>query len=173
LNSSTGTVEVRAPDAQSSVEDAEALIAVIHAAAADIMERHDAGEPQHLHAAIAIDENRWRAAADGVTGELLDLDKGVMVPTRDLLAKLLDRIDPVARRQGNSPGIDHARALLEFDMPGTLRAIARSDGIRGVCDWLATRTEQTALRHDSPTNPPGTDVACPNERRSRPTKMVR
>jgi hypothetical protein len=137
------------------------------------MERHDAGEPQQAHDTIAIDENRWRAAGDGMSGELLDLDRGVLAPTRDLISALLDRIEPVAQRQGNSRGIDHARGLLEFNMPGTLRAIALSDGMCGVCEWLSSRTEQVSRRHDSPANPPGTHAVWTTERRSRPTRTVR
>src|SRR5262249_54534427 len=44
LNLRTGTIEVRAPDAQAALNDAEAVIAIVHAAVADLCTRHDAGE---------------------------------------------------------------------------------------------------------------------------------
>jgi glutamate---cysteine ligase / carboxylate-amine ligase len=173
LNPRTGTVEVRSPDVQPSIDDAEALVAIVQAAALDIVERHDAGESPQRHSAIVIDENRWRAARQGLSGELLDFEAGAVAPTRDLVSELLDRLDRTARRCGGERAIRHARAMVQIDIPDTLRAIARSDGMLGVCEWLAARTERAALRDDSPAKPSGTHATWTSGRRSPPTRTVR
>jgi glutamate---cysteine ligase / carboxylate-amine ligase len=142
LNTRTGTVEVRAPDAQSSLSNAEALIAIVHAAVVDLCESHDSGRRPARHDVIAIDENRWRAARFGLQCELLDLAGDRMVPARELIAELLERIEPAARRVGGARGLDHARALLQCDLPESHRAIERRDGLRSLCAWLAHQTER-------------------------------
>ena len=79
LHATYGTLELRAPDAQSSVEDVHGVaafaFALIHALAA----RFDAGEPLPVVDAWRIDENRWAAMRDGVTGTLADLSTGERV----------------------------------------------------------------------------------------------
>ena len=66
LHATYGTLELRAPDAQSSVDDVHGVaafaFALIHALAA----RFDAGEPLPVHDSWRIDENRWAAMRDGV-----------------------------------------------------------------------------------------------------------
>jgi carboxylate-amine ligase len=150
LNSRTGTVEVRAPDAQPLLEDTEALIAVVHAAAADLCERHDGGCRSGAHDGIAIDENRWRAARFGLDGDLLDLASDRMVPARELIAELLERIEPAAGRLGGERGLGHARALLQRNTPGRHREIERRDGLLGLCAWLADCTERSAVDGSAP-----------------------
>jgi gamma-glutamyl:cysteine ligase YbdK (ATP-grasp superfamily) len=91
---------------------------------------------------IAIDENRWRAARFGLQCELLDLAGDRMVPARELIAELLERIEPAARRVGGTRGLEHAEALLECDIPESHREIERRDGLRSLCAWLARQTER-------------------------------
>src|SRR3954471_8125000 len=85
LHTTYGTLELRAPDAQSSLEAVHGVAAfaydLIHALAA----RYDAGEPLPVHDSWRIEENRWAAMRDGVTGTLADLETGERVPTREVL----------------------------------------------------------------------------------------
>jgi carboxylate-amine ligase len=173
LNLRTGTVEVRAPDAQSSLDDAEALISVVHATAADLAGRHDGGEPMPVRSSVAIDEDRWRAARHGVAGALLDQQAGTLVPARVAIGALLDRIEPVAAALGGTRGIHHARVMLQRDTPATLRSIARADGLPGLCRWLSQRTEQPARRDGLPPRASGTDAAWTSAPPSRPTRTAR
>jgi carboxylate-amine ligase len=173
LNLRTGTVEVRAPDAQPSLDDAEALISVVHALASDLADRHDAGESSIGPSSLAIDENRWRAARHGLDGELLDHHAGSAAPARAVIGALLDRIEPAADRLGGAPGLRCARTMLARDTPAELRSLARRGGMTAICEWMAERTEQTALGRDSGRAGPGIEPTWTSERRSPPTRTAR
>ena len=120
LHTTYGTLELRAPDAQSSVEAVHGVAAfaydLMHALAA----RFDAGEELPVHDSWRIDENRWAAMRDGVEGTLADLETGARVPTRELLASRLDVHHPTTealiRANGairtRSMGVDGAAAYL-------------------------------------------------------------
>ena len=141
LNTRLGTVEIRAPDAQSSLQDTYALIAVAHAATADLCERFDDGEDLPAFATLQIQENRWRAARFGIGGRLIDLERGGMAPTRTLVIDLLDRIENAATRCGAAAGIDLARAMTERDLPAWHRQLAADSGPAAIVSWAADQAE--------------------------------
>ncbi len=90
-----GTLEVRVPDAQATVDDAAAVVALVHALAGHLAERHDAGAPLETADTWRLEENRWSAARWGMDAELADLKTGARTPVRELLAG--------ARRPSSSP----------------------------------------------------------------------
>jgi glutamate---cysteine ligase / carboxylate-amine ligase len=85
LHTTYGTLELRAPDAQSSLEAVHGVAAFAHALIHALAARFDAGEILPVHDGWRIEENRWAAMRDGVTGTLADLETGERVPTRELL----------------------------------------------------------------------------------------
>jgi carboxylate-amine ligase len=95
-----GTIEVRVPDAQHTVEDAAGIAAVVHALIGWLMERHAAGEPLGAPESWRIAENRWAACRHGLDAPLADLDTGERRPAGERLAELLEAIAPAARRLG-------------------------------------------------------------------------
>jgi glutamate---cysteine ligase / carboxylate-amine ligase len=141
LNARVGTVEVRAPDAQSSLADVEAVIALVHAAARDGCARYDGGERPPMHDVHRIEENRWRAARHGLGAELIDLETGSMAPARRQLSALADRLRGGGHACGGMRPFDHLHRMLERDPPAELRAIAARDGLPAVCEVIADRTE--------------------------------
>ena len=96
-----GTLELRVPDAQTTVDDAAAVAALGQCLVAWLCERHDAGEQLPVAPSWRIAENRWFAARDGAEARLVDLETGEPV--------LAERADRVARRgarpDGRSPGV--------------------------------------------------------------------
>ena len=50
-----------------------------------------------------LEENLWRAIRYGLSGELLDFDRGEPVPARARLEQLLDWVAPVADELGVTP----------------------------------------------------------------------
>jgi carboxylate-amine ligase len=144
LHPAYGTVEVRAPDALAELADVEAVAAVVEALARWLAARFDAGERLPAHDELAIAENRWRAATDGVEGELLDLDRMRLVPARARLSALLDALRPVARERGTTASVDRAAGWLEDPHPRRQRAVAAREGLPGLAAWLAERTEASA-----------------------------
>ena len=121
-----GTLEVRVPDAQTTVEDAAAVAATAVALVAHLAQRHDAGEPLPAAPSWRIEENRWSAARHGLDGTLADLETGERRPTRDRLLELLDEI-----------GAPEARPLVERGGATRQRAIAAERGLAGLAGWLA------------------------------------
>jgi carboxylate-amine ligase len=85
---SYGTLEVRVPDAQASVREAQALVDVVHRLVAELMERADAGDLPPPVEGWRIQENRWSAMRHGLDGEMIDPRTGERIPTRERVARL-------------------------------------------------------------------------------------
>jgi carboxylate-amine ligase len=135
-----GTLEVRVPDAQASVEEAEAVIAVVHALVAWLAERHDRGEPLPVPATAPLAADRAAAARDGLAAELTDPDTGERATARERLAALFDELAPVAARLGGERGLARAREIVaEGGIPARHRAIAAEGGLRALVADVAGR----------------------------------
>ena len=130
-----GTLEMRVPDAQTTVAEASAVVATVHCLCAWLAERHAAGERLAVAPTWRIEENRWRALRDGVEGELVDLETGDPTPTRQRLEVLIDALCPVAERLGCTVELRRAGELAREN--GAMRQ--RKVGLRHVAEWLAER----------------------------------
>src|SRR3954468_5912091 len=103
-----GTVEVRALDAQTSLDDLAALVALTHCLA-----RHAAtAPPQPDPPAELLDEGAFRAARFGVDAELPGAD-GRRRPVRVMLEEVLDEVRDHARELGCEDEVDATRRILE------------------------------------------------------------
>ncbi|HEU4655967.1 MAG TPA: YbdK family carboxylate-amine ligase [Capillimicrobium sp.] len=133
-----GTLELRVPDAQTTVADAAAVAAVTQALVLRLADRVDAGEDLPVHDTWRIEENRWSAARHGVDGRLHDLDTGATTATRERLHALLDELEPTAAALGSAAEVRHARELVERNGALRMRAAAGGDP-RAATAWLAER----------------------------------
>jgi len=134
---SFGTLELRVPDAQVTVADAEAITAMAHALVAWLAGRHADGDPLGSDPTWRIAENRWSACRYGVEGTLADLETGARRSTREVLAERLATLAPVAARLGGQAGLAHAHTLLEANGAMHQRQVAADAGAHGVAAWLA------------------------------------
>jgi carboxylate-amine ligase len=134
-----GTLELRVPDGQTTVGDAAAIAAVAQALLAWLADRHDGADLGAPAETWRIEQNRWWACRDGVDGDLADLDTAAMRPTRERLRKLLDTLEPVARRLGATDGLARARELAECNGAIAQRRAAERAGIPSVPGWLASK----------------------------------
>jgi glutamate---cysteine ligase / carboxylate-amine ligase len=102
-----GTVEVRIMDAQSRPADAGALAAVVQCLVGLYVEglRTGAAGPEMLA------ENRFVAARDGMSGQLVDHRTQRMRPVREALAELLNACEPCAAVLGCTEELSAATAL--------------------------------------------------------------
>jgi carboxylate-amine ligase len=130
-----GTLEVRVPDAQATVEDAAGVVAAIHCLAHWLAARHDAGEMLPAPPTWRIEENRWRALSRGLDGELADLETGETATARERLGDLFDQLVPSARELGCERELGFARALIESNGADRQRAAAGGDA-RAAVAWL-------------------------------------
>ena len=97
------TVELRICDGQPEVGDAQALTALMVSLTARCARALDEGEPLALQPHRLIEENTWRAIRYGLSGELIDLERGDVVPARERLERLLEWVAPVADEIGAGP----------------------------------------------------------------------
>jgi carboxylate-amine ligase len=135
-----GTLEVRVPDAQTTLEDAAAISAVIQALVAWLAERHEAGEDVVDPVPTwRIEENRWAACRHGVEAEVADLRTGERRPARESLHALIDRLEPLAGRLGAADPLQHVRKLVERNGAMRQRSVYAEAGAHGLAEWLASR----------------------------------
>jgi glutamate---cysteine ligase / carboxylate-amine ligase len=133
-----GTLELRVPDAQVTVEDAAAVAALAHALVGWLAARHDAGEPLETADTWRLEENRWSAARWGMDAELADLATGARVPARERLAALLAELAPVADQLGCGAELATVERLAARNGAVRQRELAAAGGgVRAVAAWLA------------------------------------
>jgi glutamate---cysteine ligase / carboxylate-amine ligase len=94
------TIEIRICDGQPDLAEAQALGAFGYALAARCARAYDEGErlPNLPHR--LLEENLWRAIRYGLSGELLDFERGEPVAARARLEALVDWVAPVADEIG-------------------------------------------------------------------------
>jgi carboxylate-amine ligase len=123
------TVEIRICDAQPDLADSQALAAFAYALAVRIARAHDEGELLADQPHRLIEENMWRAIRYGLAGELIDLERGDVVPARARLERLLEWVAPVADEIGAAPylGLPERNAaerqITRFEEGATLEQI--------------------------------------------------
>jgi carboxylate-amine ligase len=123
-----GTVELRAMDAQSTVGETAALVALVQSFARLVLEGDHC--PPEL-TAEQIDENNFLAARDGVDGSVIDPVTGVMAPVRELVGRLVEDCRPHAAALGCEPELEKiaglnsaARQRAGGDLPAVVAELA-------------------------------------------------
>jgi carboxylate-amine ligase len=97
------TVEIRICDGQPDLGEAQALAALATSLAARLARAYDEGEPVADQPHRLIEENTWRAIRYGLSGGLIDLARGDVLPARTRLERLLEWVAPVADEIGAAP----------------------------------------------------------------------
>ena len=134
-----GTLELRVPDAQTTIADAVAIAALAQCLVIWLVERHESGEALPVHPAWRIAENRWLAARDGVAGELADLDTGVLRPVGDRIEALVSDLEPVAERLGCASELGDVRRLATRNGAARQREVVAEAGLAALPGWLRNR----------------------------------
>jgi carboxylate-amine ligase len=133
-----GTLELRVPDAQATVEDAAAVAAFAHALVGWLAARHDAGEPLQTADTWRLEENRWSAARRGMDAALADLTTGERTPARECLATVVAELGPVAEQLGCPAELATVERLGARNGAVRQREVAAAGGgARAVTAWLA------------------------------------
>ncbi|MDX6486425.1 MAG: glutamate---cysteine ligase / carboxylate-amine ligase [Gaiellaceae bacterium] len=96
------TVEMRICDAQPDLAEARSLTALIYSLTARIARAVDDGEPLPVWPHRLLEENLWRAIRYGLSGELIDFERGESIPARARLEQMLEWVQPVADELGAS-----------------------------------------------------------------------
>jgi glutamate---cysteine ligase / carboxylate-amine ligase len=149
LQPALGTVEVRVMDAQITVADTAALIALVHSLARLelVDESVDSGVGPEVLA-----ENRFLAARDGLDARLIDPEKRVLVPVRALLDALLATCRANADAVG-SVELDRVSRLAAANGAERQRRWAREDGLVQLVSKLTQRFAAPSTRSRQRTPP--------------------
>jgi carboxylate-amine ligase len=94
------TIEIRVADGQPELAEAHALAAFAASLVARVALAYDEGEPVEPLPHRLIEENFWRAIRYGLSGELLDFERGEPIPARQRVEELLEWVLPVAEEIG-------------------------------------------------------------------------
>jgi carboxylate-amine ligase len=94
------TVEIRICDGQPELAEAQSLAAFATALTARIARAYDERALVEPLPHRLIEENFWRAIRYGLSGELLDFERGEPIPARQRLDELIEWVLPVAEEIG-------------------------------------------------------------------------
>ncbi len=133
LRPSLGTVEVRVLDAQSRVQDAAALAALIQC----LVRRHAQASAHPAVASELLEENRFLAARDGIDARLIDHRSCVRRPVRDILDEMLAACEPFADGLDCTAELAAAAALAEDPGYARQRRFASRHGLATLPSRLA------------------------------------
>ncbi len=148
LNIACGTIEVRVFDVQADTASAAALAALTQALVSRLAERHDRGESLPVHPRHRIQESLALATRDGTSGRLPDLETGALIPTVELVGRLLDEVATAADGLGSSVMLDRVHGLAAVCGAERQRLVVTSRGLQELIPWLVeqtTRSPSTAL----------------------------
>jgi carboxylate-amine ligase len=132
LHPRLGTVEVRAPDSQFSLERTTALAALIHALA-----RMEADSPSANHRSTAvIEESCYQATRYGLAALLPDQD-GIGHPAKLLADQVLAQALPYAQNLGCEEEMKGVQEILrDGNGADVQRSVYGYGGMSGLLDWL-------------------------------------
>ncbi|MCQ4083668.1 YbdK family carboxylate-amine ligase [Streptomyces sp. RB6PN25] len=142
------TVEVRAADALGCVWEtmlqAALVRALVRTALADLGTGREACRPSDQVAAAAV----WSAARYGLSGAAVHPVLERRVPTRRLVAEMIDRIAPALEESGDLRMVRTALARLRARGTGAVRQRrAAAGGLAAVVDMLVAQTSQPDEAH--------------------------
>ena len=144
LHPSFPTLEFRICDAQSRVADTIALAALMQAIVARLQQLRAEQKPFPVQARQLLEENQWRAARFGLDGDLIDFERRVTRPTRDLIREMLDFVAPVAEELGSTDELEQIEEILR-EGSGADRQLAvwqGSQDLKAVVDHLVAETNE-------------------------------
>ena len=112
LSKSFPTIELRATDICTDIEDAICLAAVYRCVLRMLTRLRRANQRWRRYSPLLIRENRWRAQRYGIDAGLVDFGQGEIKPFPDLGEELLELIAPDAEYFGCVSEVEHLRTIV-------------------------------------------------------------
>jgi carboxylate-amine ligase len=144
-NPAYGTIELRAPDAQTGVNEALAIAALFQCLVGWLVDHHAAQELPRVDPSWRIAENSWRAARDGVAAAIVDLETGERTTVRECIDRLRARLMPKADALGCSVELAHVGTMATSNGAVHQRELAARHGMTGLVACLCDRYEPAAV----------------------------
>jgi carboxylate-amine ligase len=145
------TLELRAPDSCTLVDDAVAIAALYRVLARRLVRNPWLNWDMTAVTRAIIVENKWRAQRYGVHGTLVDLGAHTAVPVSELVDRVVEDVMPDAEALGCVDEVSRCRdiaatgtsadsQLAVFDAHE--KVADRDRALNAVADWIATTTLQ-------------------------------
>jgi carboxylate-amine ligase len=106
------TLEYRICDVPMRIDETIALAALLQAVTAKLYKLIKMNLGFRLYRRLLLNENKWRAARQGIDGKLIDFGKQEEVPTRQLIGELLEFVDDVADELGSREELNYVQEIL-------------------------------------------------------------
>ena len=94
------TLEFRAFDVGRTVEEVVTLVALVRACVRTVRDEEACGIPEVDVSRELLEAARWRAARDGLGGQLFDVVERRLKPAADVLSGLLEKLRPALQLEG-------------------------------------------------------------------------
>lgn len=144
------TLELRIADSCTRLDDTLALAALFRCLLRALVRDPTLGAQRSAATRRLIEENRWRAARDGIAARFIDEDSGAQVPLPEILSDLERRCEDDIRafgcRNDLQPlrnivaGGNSAQHQLAIYRQQREQGARRVDALRAVVDWLLQAT---------------------------------
>ena len=137
-----GTIELRICDAQTRIDSVAALVALTQSLVATLAASFEAGDKPAIQPITLVDENKWRAARDGIEARIVDLEHDTERPARDALLALVERCEPAARRLGCADELESVETVLARGTGADeqLHMYEETESLLAVAQWIAQET---------------------------------
>jgi len=137
-----GTVEVRICDAQTHVANVAALAALVQSLVATLGSEFECGEVSPSSPDLLLEENRWRAARDGLEAQLIDVSDDTERPVADVVRALVERCAPAADALGCAEELALVEEILAAGNGADeqRRVYDETADVTAVGQWLTERT---------------------------------
>jgi carboxylate-amine ligase len=140
-----GTVEFRACDGQTRIGSVAAIVALVQALVAHLVERFERSGRLPTELITLVGENKWRAARYGLDASLIWFERDEERPARAAIAELLDLAEPAARKLGCEAELAEVEAICARGSGADEQRRVRdeSDSLLAVVQWLVEQTVDT------------------------------
>jgi carboxylate-amine ligase len=137
------TLEYRICDVPMRIDETIALAALLQAVTAKVYKLIKANLGFRLYRRLLLNENKWRAARQGIDGKLIDFGKQEEVSTRVLIGELLEFVDDVVDELGSRHELKHVQEILDHGTGADrqLEVWNRSEyNLQAVVDFIIAET---------------------------------
>ncbi|MDP5122123.1 MAG: carboxylate-amine ligase [Spirosomaceae bacterium] len=137
------TIEYRICDVTMRVDETICLAAIMQAIVAKLHKLHSQNLSFRQYRRNLINENKWRAARDGVNAKLIDFGKEEEVPFKQLVGELLEFIDDVLDELGSRKEVEYVHQILANGTGADrqLRVFKETGSLTSVVDYMIAETK--------------------------------
>lgn len=137
------TIEFRICDMPLRIDETVCLAAIMQALTAKINKLHRQNLSFRSYRRLLLEENKWRAAKDGIEANLIDFGKEEVVPYEHLLKELLEFIDDVVDELGSRKEVEYAWEIMKRGTGADrqLKVFNETGDLKKVVDYMIAETE--------------------------------